>query len=105
LAAALAQFRVIDPDNFVGAAGHAPILLQCGNFDFINVAACIDLDKATSAPKEVRWYDTDHDFADVEATVDRARWLGEALGLKGVKSEVERLWSAPANRSAATRMK
>src|SRR5207302_4234766 len=63
LAETLAKFRVIDPDNFVGAPRHGPILLQCGNFDFINVEACVDLEKAASAPKEVRWYDTDHSLA------------------------------------------
>jgi pimeloyl-ACP methyl ester carboxylesterase len=104
-AAAQAQFRVIDPDNFVGAAGHGPILLQCGNFDFLNLEACVDLEKAVSAPKQTRWYDTDHDFADIEATVDRVRWLGETLGLKGLKAELDRLWSEPAKRTAATRVK
>jgi hypothetical protein len=104
-AAAQAQFRAIDPDNFVGVAEHAPILLQCGNFDFLNLEACVDLERAASAPKQVRWYDTDHDFADVEATVDRARWLGEALGLKGAKAEVDRLWSVPAKRSQPLRVK
>jgi pimeloyl-ACP methyl ester carboxylesterase len=105
LAAALAQFRAVDPDNFVGAAGHGPILLQCGNFDFINVDACVDLEKATSAPKEVRWYDTDHGFVDIEAMMDRMRWLGEALGMKGVKAEVDRVWNAPAKRTTPERVK
>jgi cephalosporin-C deacetylase-like acetyl esterase len=105
LAAVQARFRVVDPDNFVGAPGHGPILLQCGNFDFINVQACVDLEKATSSPKEVRWYDTDHDFLDVEAITDRMRWLADALGLKVVKAEVERLWSTPQKRSTPTQIK
>jgi len=105
LAAVQSRFRVIDPDNFVGAAGHGPILLQCGNFDEINVQACIDLEKAASAPKEVRWYDTDHDFLDVEAITDRMRWLGDALGIKNLKTAVGRLWSEPQKRATPTPIK
>jgi dienelactone hydrolase len=95
LAAALAQFRSVDPDNFVGAPGHGPILLQCGNFDFINAEACVDLEKATLAPKETRWYDTDHSFADIEAMFDRMKWLERNLHLKPVKPILDRLWINP----------
>jgi pimeloyl-ACP methyl ester carboxylesterase len=105
LAAAQAQFRVIDPDNFVGAARHAPILLQCGSLDVINVDACLDLEKLTSTPREVRWYDTDHDFSDIEVITDRMRFVGDALGLKGLKAQMDRLWTAPARRATPTRMK
>jgi len=99
LAKTLAEFRPIDPDNFVGAAPHGPILFQCGNFDFINVQPCIDLNAAASAPKELRWYDTDHPFADFEATFDRMRWLEKELRLKPVKPLLDRLWTAPRKRA------
>jgi dienelactone hydrolase len=100
LAKELAEFRPIDPDNFVGATPHGPILFQCGSFDFIDVQPCVDLNAAASAPKEVRWYDTDHSFADIEATVDRMQWLEKQLRLKPVKPLLGRLWTAPRRQSA-----
>ena len=54
LAEALNVIRPIDPDQYVGAQAHGPILLQCGNFDFVNVEPCVDLYAAASAPKGVR---------------------------------------------------
>ena len=105
LAAALGKFRAIDPDNYVGAAKHGPVLLQCGNFDFINVEPCVDLERAASAPKEVRWYDTDHPFADVEATFDRMRWLEAQLKLKPVKPLLDRLWTDPRKQGEPVRVK
>jgi len=95
LARNLGEFRPVDPDQFVGAAKHGPVLYQCGNFDFVNRAACVDLVGAASAPKEVRWYDTDHSFADLEVMMDRMQWLERELKLKPVRPLVDRLWSNP----------
>jgi hypothetical protein len=105
LAHALTEIRPVDPDNYVGTAGHGPIFVQCGNFDFINVAACGDLYKATSSPKELRWYDTDHSFADLEATFDRMQWLQNELRLGPVRPLLDRLWKTPQKRSAALNLK
>jgi len=105
LAAALAKFRSVDPDNFVGAPNHAPVLLQCGNFDFLNLQPCVDLEHAASAPKEVRWYDTDHTFDNLEATLDRMRWLQTQLKLKPVKPLLDRLWTIPRKQSDPLRVK
>jgi len=105
LAKALETIRPIDPDLYVGARGHGPILFQCGNFDFINVKACGDLHSAASAPKEVRWYDTDHAFADVEATFDRMQWLERDLHLKPVRPLLDRLWTTPEKRATALEVK
>jgi pimeloyl-ACP methyl ester carboxylesterase len=101
----LAEFRPVDPDQFVGAPEHGAILVQCGNFDFINVAACRDLYGAMSSPKEVRWYDTDHSFADVEATFDRMQWLQKELRLKPVRPLLDQLWSNPRKRPQALNVK
>jgi dienelactone hydrolase len=95
IAAALREVRAIDPDQYIGAPKHGPILLQCGNFDFDNRSQCEELLRAASAPKEVRWYDTDHSFADLEATLDRVRWLQEQLRVKPVGREIERLLISP----------
>jgi pimeloyl-ACP methyl ester carboxylesterase len=105
LSSELAQFRAIDPDNFILAPTHGPVFFQCGNFDFINVQPCLDLTAAASAPKELRWYDTDHPFADLEATLDRLRWLETQLHLKPVRSLLDRLWTAPQKRSTPLQAK
>ena len=104
LAKALETIRPVDPDQYVGAP-HGPMLIQCGSFDFINVEPCADLGRAASAPKEVRWYDTDHAFADIEATLDRMHWLERELRLKPVGPLIGSLWTAPAKRPAATPVK
>jgi dipeptidyl aminopeptidase/acylaminoacyl peptidase len=101
----LEAMRPVDPDQYVNAAEHGPILVQCGNFDFINVEGCGALYQAASNPKELRWYDTDHSFADIEATFDRLQWLERELHLKPVRPLLERLWASPAKRSAPLAIK
>lgn len=98
LAAVLTEIPV-DPDNYVGSPGHGPVLIQCGNFDFVNIPACPDLYNAASPPKQLRWYDTDHSFADLEATLDRMQWLQKELRLKPVRPLIGRLWNAPRKRT------
>jgi len=105
LARARETIRPIDPDRYVNAPAHGPILIQCGNFDFINVEPCGALASAASAPKELRWYDTDHGFADLEATFDRMQWLERELRLQPVHPLLDRLWTAPEKRAAATILK
>jgi len=105
LAHALQIIRPIDPDQYVGAPAHGPILFQCGSFDFLVREPCAALAKAASTPKEARWYDTDHSFADIEAEFDRMQWLERELRLKPVRPLLDRLWTAPAKRSAATAAK
>jgi dienelactone hydrolase len=100
LAEAVREVRAVDPEQYLRGAAHGPVLLQCGNFDFDNKAGCVELSDAVSAPKDVRWYDTDHGFADLEATLDRVRWLEEKLKLKPVRPEVERLLAAPRKQAA-----
>ena len=100
LADALQVIRPIDPDQYVGAPKHGPILFQCGSFDFVNIQACPDYCAAASAPKELRWYDTDHSFADLEAAFDRMQWLERNLHLKPVRPLLDRLWTTPQKRSA-----
>ncbi len=105
LTEALQLIRSIDPDQYVGSPGHGPILFQCGNFDDVNIEACPDYYAAASAPKEIRWYDTDHSFVDVEAMFDRMQWLERDLRLKPVRPLLDRLWTTPAKRSAPLKAK
>ena len=98
---ALEELRPIDPDQYISRPGHGPILFQCGNFDSPdNVEAGQEYFRAASAPKELRWYDTDHSFADIEATFDRMQWLEKELKLKPVRPLLDRLWAKPARRAA-----
>jgi dienelactone hydrolase len=102
LPGALEIIRPVDPDQYINAPAHGPLLLQCGSFDFLNLEPCIALSSAASAPRETRWYDTDHSFADIEATLDRLQWLERDLHLKPVRPLLDRLWTSPAKRSSAT---
>jgi pimeloyl-ACP methyl ester carboxylesterase len=95
LAESLRQLRPVDPDQYINAARHGPVLLQCGNFDFENREPGAALAAAASSPKEIRWYDTDHGFADIEATIDRIKFLEEHLRLKPIRKELDRLVTAP----------
>ena len=105
LAAALRELRPVDPDNYVGVQAHGPIFVQCGSFDFINKEGCGGLYRAASSPKEIRWYNTDHSFADIEAAFDRMEWLQRELSLKPVLPLLDRLWKNPRKRSAALDVK
>jgi len=39
--------------------------------------------RAAAEPKQLRWYEIEHDFANAEASFDRLVWLAERLRLKG----------------------
>jgi len=102
---ALETLRPIDPDLYVSQPGHGPILFQCGNFDSPdNVGAGQEYFRTASAPKELRWYDTDHSFADIEATFDRMQWLEKELKLKPVRPLLDGLWAKPAKRAAPLKL-
>jgi hypothetical protein len=60
------------------------------NFDFDNRETGQEYFRAASAPKELRWYDTDHSFAHIEATFDRMQWLEKELKLKPVQPLLDR---------------
>lgn len=95
LAAELGELRPIDPDLYLRSARHGPLLFQCGNFDDDNRNPCVELVRGASLPKEVRWYDTDHSFADIEAALDRLQWLGQQLRLKRIGPEIQRMLASP----------
>lgn len=41
-------------------------------------------------PKLLRWYETEHEFADMEASIDRLHWLGEKLPLPGLSAVLKK---------------
>ncbi|MEN6341652.1 MAG: hypothetical protein ABFC89_03740 [Methanospirillum sp.] len=70
----------IDPVRFLARA-HAPTFLQFGERDALfGRESAARLAEATSEPKLVRWYDTDHYFDSEEAKRDRVEWLHARLG-------------------------
>jgi pimeloyl-ACP methyl ester carboxylesterase len=68
-----------DALHYVGHAAPAKLLFQFAKRDeFITPWDAAAYVQAASDPKEVKWYDTDHDFNE-EARRDRGEWLGRAL--------------------------
>jgi pimeloyl-ACP methyl ester carboxylesterase len=69
----------LDAIHYIGHAAPAKLLFQFAKRDeFISPLDAEVYLLAASAPKEVRWYDTDHAFND-EARRDRDEWLGRVL--------------------------
>jgi dienelactone hydrolase len=70
----------LDSVHWLGRMGPAKKLLQFARRDeFITPFDAAAYTQATSEPREVKWYDTDH-FFDAQARRDRVAWLVEALG-------------------------
>ena len=79
----IAKIAPIDADQFLRAAKDLPVLVQCGRFDpAVSEKECRALYDAAPGPKQIQWFDTDHDFHDPEAFAARRRWLTEKLGLR-----------------------
>jgi dienelactone hydrolase len=72
----------LDPIGYVGHAGPAAFLFQFANIDeyITKEAATAFLDSA-SKPKEIKWYDADHDMNVEAARKDRHEWLVRQLRL------------------------
>jgi dienelactone hydrolase len=81
----------LDPIYHVRRAAPGALLFQFGRYDqFIPEDTARQLSGAGSQPKRVEFYDAGHDLRDLEgkptaAGGDRARWLGERLGLGGAQ--------------------
>jgi hypothetical protein len=77
-----------DPDRFLPAA-RAPVLVQCARFDTDdNVRACPEVHRLAGGPKQLSWYDDDHNFTSLEALRDRLAWLEKYLKLKPMEPEI-----------------
>ena len=73
--------------NFIGHAAPASVFMQFAQFDsWISKKAAMKYFNAASEPKEIRWYPTSHEFTDVRALADRAKWLGKEIGIAGANS-------------------
>jgi dienelactone hydrolase len=66
----------VDPINFIGLASPASLLFQFAKRDiYISEAAAAEFFDQASAPKDVRWYDAEHDLHIEAAARDRKEWL------------------------------
>jgi pimeloyl-ACP methyl ester carboxylesterase len=82
--------RETDPDHFLPAA-HAPVLVQCARYDSDdNVRGCPEVHRLAGGPKQITWYDDDHNFTSLEALRDRLDWLQTNLKLKDVLPELQK---------------
>ena len=76
---------VMDAINYVPYASPTPLLFQFARYErYFNEAAMQRYARAASEPKIVEWYDTGHDLNDVQALIDRAKWLQTQIGIKPV---------------------
>lgn len=83
--AEIAKLAPLDADQFLKSATTVPVLVQCGRFDpAVSEKECRALYDAAAGPKQIQWFDTDHDFHDPDAFTARRRWLTEKLGLRAV---------------------
>jgi len=84
----LTMMQETDPDRYLPAA-RAPVLVQCARFDTDdNVRACPEVHRLVGGPKQLSWYDDDHNFTSLEAMRDRLAWLEKYLKLKPVEPEI-----------------
>ena len=97
LAEVVELLRQVDPDQFLPKSNGAPLLFQCARFDMDDVKAdCEVAFNKAAGPKTLRWYDVEHPFADLDATLDRLRWIAAKLNVPAVHkvlaAEAGRTW-------------
>jgi hypothetical protein len=75
----------MEPIHYVGCAAPAALLFQNGTLDTqVRPADTLRYQRAGSEPKTIRWYEADHSL-NMQASLDTARWLGEIVGIAGVR--------------------
>ena len=83
----LALAHAVDPDQFLPRSAPSPMLFQCARFDMDDVKRDCEVAYSIAAsPKTLQWYDVDHSFANIEASLDRLVWLGDRLALPDVRT-------------------
>lgn len=76
-------FTAIDTSEFVDHLAPASVLFQGADFDSVVPRRELEiLHERASGPKELRWYDADHELGQ-EAAAERVEWLAEQLQLDG----------------------
>lgn len=71
-----------DGEHYILHAAPSPLLFQLATDDeWVSRETALAYYEAASEPKEIRWYETDHSFENVEAQRDRMEWLQAGLNL------------------------
>ena len=71
----------LDPVNFIGKAKSVPLLLQFATNDkFIAKNKAELFANSASEPKELRWYEAEHEL-NTQAVTERITWLETQLKL------------------------
>jgi len=79
IAAGPESIDYLDAIHYIPYASHASLLFQSAEQDrFVSREGAKLFYEVASEPKEIRWYDTDHDF-NSEARNDRLDWLVDHL--------------------------
>jgi hypothetical protein len=74
--------KEVDPVQFISGARPARLLFQFANRDiFISKSVADQFFAAASQPKQVNWYNSEHDLDIEAARADRREWLTRQLGL------------------------
>ena len=75
-------FGAIDTVDWIDNLAPTRLLLQAAEYDSVIPHREMELlAQAASEPKEIRWYDADHDLGP-QAELERRAWLVEQLGLR-----------------------
>ncbi|MBV9507119.1 MAG: prolyl oligopeptidase family serine peptidase [Acidobacteriia bacterium] len=83
---------VVDDANYIGQAPGIPKLFQSAWYDpGVPRKDAEDFFNASSAPKELKWYDTGHDIDDPQAVIDRIQFLSKALRLRNGNAVLKKL--------------
>jgi fermentation-respiration switch protein FrsA (DUF1100 family) len=71
----IAALAPLDPTRHLTTAGALPMLFQFATRDkFVTRAAAEAIAASAQGPKDVRWYDAEHEL-NADATRDRLAWL------------------------------
>lgn len=74
--------KELDPIQHISRAKPARLLFQFANNDkYISKSVANEFFGAASEPKQVKWYNAEHDLNIEAARVDRRQWLTRQLGL------------------------
>lgn len=80
------------PADFVGHAPPSSVFMQFGTYDsWIPKASAEQFFAAAAEPKRIKWYVTSHEFTDLAAVKDRARWLEQEIGIGSVTASLREL--------------
>jgi cephalosporin-C deacetylase-like acetyl esterase len=73
----------LDPVTHIARAKNSAFFFQFGRTDrFVPEDKALELYEAAPGPKQIAWYDTDHEIEAPQAQEDRAAWLSERLRLQ-----------------------